>query len=50
MKRQRKITTADLDKELDAYFMRNGDNEKAKSNLDMELAEYMKLGSKPAAS
>jgi hypothetical protein len=39
------VTSDTLDKDLDKYFMRNGDNDKAKSNLDMELAEYMKKGS-----
>jgi hypothetical protein len=36
------VTSERLDKELDNYFVKNGDTAKAKSNLDMELAEYMK--------
>ena len=37
-----------LDKELDAYWIKGGDTEKAKSNLDLELDAYMKKA--PGAS
>lgn len=39
--------TADvLDKDLDKYFLKNGDKDKCKNSLDMELDEYMKKGDK----
>ncbi len=41
-----KLNADDLDKELDAYWIKGGDTEKAKSNLDQELAEYMKKAPK----
>lgn len=40
--KKQKPDQAQLDKELDAYWIKSGDTEKAKSNLDIELAEYMK--------
>ena len=36
------LTKEALDKDLDSYWVKNGETDKAKSNLDMELAEYMK--------
>lgn len=41
-----KLNADQLDKELDAYWIKGGDTEKAKSNLDQELAEYMKKAPK----
>jgi hypothetical protein len=38
----KKLDAAQLDKELDQYWVKNGDAGKLKSNLDCELEEYMK--------
>ena len=35
-----------LDKDLDKYFVKNGNQSKVKSNLDMDLDEYMKKSKK----
>lgn len=40
------MTNAKLDKDLDNYFVKNGDTSRAKTNLDMELEEYMKQANK----
>jgi hypothetical protein len=43
---KRKVTADVLDKDLDKYFLKNGDKDKCKNSLDMELDEYMKKGDK----
>ena len=42
----KKLTAEMLDKDLDKYFVKNGNQSKVKSNLDMDLDEYMKKSKK----
>jgi len=45
-KKPRKLTAEQLDKQLDNYFVKNGDTSKVKNSLDMELDQYMKKAKK----